>query len=61
MIGEFWSTLSVSVFFCQWVVAVIIIMIDSSKTRKSLVDVEVKSPHVIERRSKISLKKKATT
>ena len=32
-------------------------MIDSSKTRKSLVGVEVQSLYVIERRSKISLKK----
>ena len=52
VIGGFPSTLSVSLFFfCGQPVAVILI-IDSSKTRKSLAGVEVQSPYVIERHSK---------
>ena len=49
MIGGFRSTLSVSVFFGQSVVSVI--MIDGSKIHKSLGRVDVQSPYVIERRS----------
>ena len=46
VIGGFQSTLSVSVFL-RLVVA--LIMIDSSRTRNSLVGVKVQSLHVIER------------
>ena len=49
VIGGFRSSLSVSVFSGQLLVAVI--MIDGSKIRKSLAGVEVQSPYVIERRS----------
>ena len=47
VIGGFQSTLSVSVFLRLVVVA--LIMIDSSRTRNSLVGVKVQSLHVIER------------
>ena len=58
MIGGLQSTLLVSVFlWCVVFQSVVdIIMIDSSKTRKSLAGVDVQSPHVIERHSNFQRK-----